>query len=194
VITGFSFPDNLKVDKSLAGFYDVKGDILSTLPNLEIERESKESYLEKNCQAYITQGVKNIGILGHVKSNLLTNYDLKGEIIYFEIDLDQVAQLDSLKVSEFSIYPKVLRDITIVCDSSYVGSTLIKKIREKSYKHMINIRISDIFYNESNNSKNITLEITFQAKDRTLVDRDVSGEMTNIVSTIESELKLKIKS
>ena len=59
---------------------------------------------------------------------------------------------------------------------------------------MINIRISDIFYNESNNSKNITLEITFQAKDRTLVDRDVSGEMTNIVSTIESELKLKIKS
>ena len=59
---------------------------------------------------------------------------------------------------------------------------------------MINIRISDIFYNESNNSKNITLEITFQAKDRTLVDRDVSGEMTNIVSTIENELKLKIKS
>ena len=59
---------------------------------------------------------------------------------------------------------------------------------------MINIRISDIFYNESNNSKNITLEITFQAKDRTLVDMDVSGEMTNIVSTIENELKLKIKS
>ena len=59
---------------------------------------------------------------------------------------------------------------------------------------MINIRISDIFYNETNNSKNITLEITFQAKDRTLVDRDVSGEMTNIVSTIENELKLKIKS
>ena len=59
---------------------------------------------------------------------------------------------------------------------------------------MINIRISDIFYNESNNSKNITLEITFQAKDRTLLDRDVSGEMTNIVSIIENELKLKIKS
>ena len=59
---------------------------------------------------------------------------------------------------------------------------------------MINIRISDIFYNETNNSKNITLEIAFQAKDRTLVDMDVSGEMTNIVSTIENELKLKIKS
>ena len=124
----------------------------------------------------------------------MSDYDLKGEIIYFEIDLDQAAQLDSLKVSEFSIYPRVLRDITVVCDSSYVGSTIIKKIREKSHKHMINIRISDIFYSETNNSKNITLEIAFQAKDRTLVDKDVSGEMTNIVSTIENELKLKIKS
>ena len=194
VITGFNFPDNLRVDKTLATFYDVKGDILSTLPNLEIERKSKESNLENNCQAYITQGVKNIGILGRVKSKLLTDYDLKGEIIYFEIDLDHADQLDSLKVSKFSIYPKVLRDITVVCDSSYVGSTLIKKIREKSHKHMINIRISDIFYNETDNSKNITLEITFQAKDRTLIDRDVSGEMTKIVSTIENELKLKIKS
>ena len=67
MITGFSFPDNLKVDRALASFYDIKGDILSTLPNLEIERKSKESYLQNNCQAYITQGVKNIGILGGVK-------------------------------------------------------------------------------------------------------------------------------
>lgn len=59
---------------------------------------------------------------------------------------------------------------------------------------MINIRISDIFYNESINSKSITLELIFQAKDKTLVDKDVTEEMRDIVSQIENELKLKIKS
>ena len=59
---------------------------------------------------------------------------------------------------------------------------------------MINIRISDIFYNDSVNSKSITLELTFQAKNKTLVDKDVTEEMRDIVSLIENKLKLKIKS
>ena len=193
VVTGFSYPDNLKNDKLLATFYDVKGDLLSVLPNLQIERVSKESYLSSNCQSHIKQGARTIGIVGQINHKLLSQYSLKGNIIYFEIDSDQIDQTQSFKMSEFSIYPKVQRDLTVICDYSYISSTLINKIREKSYKHMINIRISDIFYSENNDSKSITLELTFQAKDRTLVDKDVSDEMKHIISRIESELKLSIK-
>ena len=108
--------------------------------------------------------------------------------------MDHVSRVESLKINEFSIYPKVKRDLTVICGPSYISNTLINKIREKSHKYMINIRISDIFYNDKYNVKNITLELIFQAKDRTLVDRDVTDEMSDIVSIIENELKLKIKS
>ena len=194
VISGFNYPDNLKEDKLNATFYDVKGDILSVLPNVQISRKSEESFLKSNCQSLIEQGARKIGIIGLIERKLLTQYDLKGHVIYFELDLDNIKQMDSVKIREFSIYPKVQRDLTIICDSSYISNTLINKIREKSHKFMINIRISDIFYNESDNSKSVTLELTFQAKDRTLVERDVADEMSNVVSKIENELKLKIKS
>ena len=194
VITGFSYPDNLREDKLLATFHDVKGDLLSILPNIQVNHISREPYLKIDCQSLIEQGTKKIGILGLVDRKLLAQYNLKGDVIYFEIDLDNIKQIDSVKVNEFSIYPKVHRDLTVICKPSFIGNILINKIREKSYKHMINIRISDIFYNEGDNSKSITLEITFQAKNRTLVDKDVTDEMNLIISKIENELKLKIKS
>ena len=194
VVTGLSYPKNFKEDKLPATFYDVKGDILSILPNLQINRISAESYLKKDCQSVIEQGVMKIGTLGQIDRKLLAQYDLKDNIIYFEIDMDHVSRVESLKINEFSIYPKVKRDLTVICGPSYISNTLINKIREKSHKYMINIRISDIFYNDKYNVKNITLELIFQAKDRTLVDRDVTDEMSDIVSIIENELKLKIKS
>ena len=194
VISGFNYPDNLKEDKLSATFYDVKGDILSALPNIQINQTSKESFLKSNCQSLIEQGSTKIGMMGLIERKLLTQYDLKGDVIYFEMDLDNIKQIDSVKIHEFSIYPKVQRDLTVICHSSYISNSLINKIREKSYKYMINIRISDIFYNESINSKSITLELTFQAKDKTLVDKDVTEEMRDIVSQIENKLKLKIKS
>ena len=193
VISGFNYPDNLKEDKVCATFFDVKGDILSVLPNVQINHISKQPFLKTNCQSFIEQGARKIGIMGLIERKLLAQYDLEGDVIYFEIDLDNIKQIDSAKIHEFSIYPKVQRDLTVICDSSYISNSLINKIREKSYKYMINIRISDIFYNESINSKSITLELTFQAKDKTLVDKDVTEEMRDIISRIENELKLKIK-
>ena len=194
ITTGFSYPNNLRKDRLSVTLYDVKGDILSALQNTEISNTSNEVYLQSNSQSFIEQAARKVGVIGLIERKLLNQYDLKGDITYFEIDLDKIKQIDIVKVNEFSIYPKVQRDLTVICDSSYISTTLIKKIREKSYKHMINIRISDIFYNENNNSKSITLELIFQAKDRTLVDKDVTDEMNDIVSKIENELKFKIKS
>ena len=83
-----------------------------------------------------------------------------------------------------------------MCKSDYIASDLIKNIRGNRYKHLINIRISDIFNNDGVNygTKNITLELVFQHTRQTLTDEDVTEEIHKIMSMIKDDLKLEIKS
>ena len=196
VALGPKQPKNLKDDCTNIDFFDVKGDIGSLHLGISIEKPSRETFLQKGSQSEINLRTDRIGTIGEVSGKLLEQYGLKNRIIYFEIFLDKLDLPEDVKYLEYSVFPRVKRDITIICNKDYMAVDLVKKIRRNRYKQLINIRISDIFYNDGTNyeTKNITLELVFQHAEQTLIDEDVTEEVLKIMSMIRDDLKLEIKS
>ena len=74
---------NLKNDQDKLSFFDLKGDLLSVLPNLSFEAHAGIKYFDKACQAVIKQNNKIVGYCGEPEKSLYAQYSIKNTSILF---------------------------------------------------------------------------------------------------------------
>ena len=95
-----------------------------------------------------------------------------------------------LNIRKSLYFPKIKRDLTILVDDNILANDIIDAVERKSFNYMINIKISDIFYNKAEfetGKKSMTIEFTFQDKLSTLTDNQINNEMTKITSLLKNE-------
>jgi phenylalanyl-tRNA synthetase beta chain len=189
-ISGVNSESNLKNDQDKLSFFDLKGDLLSVLPNLSFETYAGINYLSKTCQAVIKQNNKIVGYCGEPDKSLYAQYSIKNTIFYFELMIDKIVGAEDIKYKKISIFPKIKRDLTILVDDNILANDITDAVERKSFNYMINIKISDIFYNKAEfgiGKKSMTIEFMFQDKLRTLTDNQVNDEMVKITSLLKSK-------
>ena len=189
-ISGVNSESNLKNDQDKLSFFDLKGDLLSVLPNLSFETYAGINYLSKTCQAVIKQNNKIVGYCGEPDKSLYAQYSIKNTIFYFELMIDKIVGAEDIKYKKISIFPKIKRDLTILVDDNILANDITDAVERKSFNYMINIKISDIFYNKAElgvEKKSMTIEFIFQDKLSTLTDNQINDEMTKITSLLKSK-------
>ena len=189
-ISGVNSEANLKNDQSELSVFDLKGDLLSMLPNLSFEAHAGVNYLGKSCQAVIKQNNKIVGYCGEPGKSLYTQYSIKNTIFYFELMIDKIIGIEDVKYKKISIFPKIKRDLTILVDDNILANDIIDAVERKSFNYMINIKISDIFYNKAElgiGKKSMTIEFMFQDKLSTLTDKQINDEMEKIIGLLKSK-------
>jgi phenylalanyl-tRNA synthetase beta chain len=189
-ISGVNSEANLKNDQSELSVFDLKGDLLSMLPNLSFEAHAGVNYLGKSCQAVIKQNNKIVGYCGEPGKSLYTQYSIKNTIFYFELMIDKIIGIEDVKYKKISIFPKIKRDLTILVDDNILSNDIIDAVERKSFNYMINIKISDIFYNKAElgmGKKSMTIEFMFQDKLSTLTDKQINDEMEKIIGLLKSK-------
>ena len=195
-ISGVNSESNLKNDQDKLSFFDLKGDLLSVLPNLSFETYAGINYLSKTCQAVIKQNNKIVGYCGEPDKSLYAQYSIKNTIFYFELMIDKIVGAEDIKYKKISIFPKIKRDLTILVDDNILANDITDAVERKSFNYMINIKISDIFYNKAEfgiGKKSMTIEFMFQDKLRTLTDNQVNDEMVKITSLLKSKHEVIIR-
>ena len=196
-ISGINSESNLKNEQAKLSFFDIKGDLLSMLPDLSFEVNTDINYISQSCQAVIKQNNKIVGYCGEPEKSLYSQYSIKNQIFYFELMIDKITPIRNLKYKKISIFPKIKRDLTILVDDKVIASDIIDAVQRKSFNYMINSKISDIFYNKSNSdigNKSMTIEFVFQDKSSTLRDDQVNDEMKKIVLLLKNKHKAIIRS
>ena len=196
-ISGINSESNLKNEQVKLSFFDIKGDLLSILPDVSFEVNADIKYIGKACQAVIKQNNKIIGYCGEPEKSLYSQYSIKNQIFYFELMIDKITPISSLKYKKISIFPKIRRDLTILIDDEVIASDIIDAVQRKSFNYMITSKISDIFYNKSNldiGNKSMTIEFVFQDKSSTLRDDQVNDEMEKIVLLLKNKFKAIVRS
>jgi len=141
----------------------------------------EKNYFEGNKTAIIKEiNTKNIlGILGQIKPTIF-NYSLKNSYIYcFEIKINQLIDLKQQQnhliynFSPYSIYPKVIRDISIRINKDKP----IQHIKELIYMSNPNLIENIIIFNEyndrKNNRRNIGLRIIYRSSYKTLNNQEI---------------------
>ena len=137
----------------------------------------------------IHSGAKEIGTLGYIKPT----------VVAFDLDSDAIANLATNQKTYEPIpeYPPVIEDISLIIDKITHVRKIVKEIEKRSSRSLkISTEITDIYQDkklEKENKKSVTVKLTYQARNRTLTDGEVQKIRQKIISTLEKDLKAKVR-
>jgi phenylalanyl-tRNA synthetase beta chain len=140
-------------------------------------RETKElaSYYHPGRSAAIYFQGKNIGFIGHIHPQVTKNFDIKHDVVYFEMNIETMIQR-TLPIKKYKVmnkYPSIYRDQNFILDSKVLVGPFIQKI-QKGIKNLVNIEIQDIYEGEhiDQEKKCLTLRVTYRLETGTLKDSE----------------------
>ena len=174
----------------------MKGDLLSIFPNLSFKGIKNLDHMSSSCQSHILQGQKIVGLCGEPSLEIYKQFNIKNKILYFELSTELLNLEHNVKYKPISVFPKIQRDLTLVIDENISGDDIIDAVQRKSFNYMINSRISDIFYSKKEfgvNKKSMTIGLVFQDNKRTLLDTEVSEEISKIISYLQDKFNAVVR-
>ena len=178
-------------------FYYIKDIIFNlfnslNIKNFEFVKNSAIEYFHPGVCADILVDGEKLGEIGQVSYEVCKNFSIKKNIFACEIDIEKLREKSSLiKIYEPLIkYPAVKRDLAIIVDKTTDSGTVEKIIRNNSNDLLKNVELFDIYTGNQidEGKKSMAYKLTFQSKDKTLVDEDINS----IIDCILKDLKDKL--
>lgn len=169
----------------LYNFYDIKGlfEEICNMFNIQPSRikydrilDSKEIHPNRSCK--VSLDGKILAIFGEIYPTLKEKYDFKKDsVVLFEMNLSVLFGTKTCAdhYEEINKFPVVLRDYAFVFDKSVRYSDIKNEIKKAS-NLISDIHIFDIYQGEhlDKDKISIAISVTFEAKDHTLKDEEVT--------------------
>lgn len=151
--------------------------------------ESAHSYQHpKNLNEIYCDDVK-VGEIGMVHPLVHNKIDKKANIVFAEIDVEALSNIENAGISyeEVSKYPEIDVDLSFVADKF---APIAKAVENAKCKLIKKIKVVDTYSDE--NSKSITVRLTFAHAERTLTREEVLKVTDGIIEALkESKITLR---
>jgi phenylalanyl-tRNA synthetase beta chain len=179
-------------------FYDLKGalDNLCSHFGLQVTfpGNSNRSYLLTEKSANCFAGGSELGYMGQLSQD---KTEIAEKVFVWELDLQKLEESlpPRRRFQSIAKFPETYRDISILVDrkvSSQKASDLILKIGHPLLKQ---VELYDHFEGKKiqSDKKSLTFALSFQSKDKTLSDDEVSPLFEAIVQTLKTELDASLR-
>ena len=178
-------------------FYYIKDVIINLFNVLNIKNIE---FIKNNCIDYFHPGVcadilangEKVGEIGQISYDVCKNFSIKKNIFVCEIDIEKIRDKVSLiKIYEPIIkYPAVKRDFAIIVDKDIDSGRIEKIFKNNSNNLLKNIELFDIYTGNQINKgkKSMAYKLTFQSKEKTLVDEDINSLIDNMLFDLKEQL------
>ena len=204
VIAGISYGSRVKEQWGFkpnpTDFYDVKGDLELLFTSLKIKDQISYTndlhpMLCPGKNAKIELDSLTIGHIGELNPEFTMDLDLLQNPILFEIDKDILKLPSQMNYQEQPYFPSSRRDISLLIPENQETSAILKTIKQLEIPILKNIIVFDVYkgMNIESGRKSVALGLIFQAKSRTLTDKEIDRYMSNIKRQIVSNFELKIR-
>ena len=186
-------------------FYTIKGIVISLLEMFGIEEsrytiapvEETNKYLHPGRSFYLQIGKQVFGIVGQVHPLMEKKYDINQTMIA-EIDLKYLLSIKTSKLKFVNPpqYPSITRDIALVVDRKVMANDLVKQIKKIGKNIIKNAEVFDVYQgaNVGENQKSVAISITYQDVTKTLSEDNVKIVHSEILSSLETTFKAKLRS
>jgi len=191
--------------------FDIKGDVIRTLVELGIEEKNlfvsdntKYSYHPGRSGSVTLKSEKgpHIAYFGEIHPAIIKNLDCKDKNIFgFEIFLKNIPEpskklRQSKRSFQASDYQKSERDFAFVIDKIFKIGTLEKIIREVNENLIQNVSTFDVYEGENipKDKKSVAINVTLQAIDKTLSEKDLDEISKQIIDTVSKKTGATIRS
>jgi phenylalanyl-tRNA synthetase beta chain len=200
-LPGWQLADTAPLD-----FYDLKGILVALLDGLRIPQvrfePGEHPGLHPGKCAKIISGDTQLGVFGELHPQVRERYDwpaaFRTPVLAADLDLDTLLTLIPALYQTEAVptLPPVLEDLAVIVDETIPAERVAELIRQTGGRIVTGVRLFDVYRDEKIGAgkKSLAYSITYQARDKTLSDRDVAGIRTRIVRCLEQELGAALRS
>ena len=181
---------------------EVKQDIANLLKALNITSYQWKTanpvpdFLHPGQAAFLFCEGKNVGYIGTVHPNVLKQYKVALESICAELNLDRLLANfpRSLKAKDFSRFPSVERDISILVDENIEVGAILQLISKMGGKYLQSVTLFDIYQDtKTPDKKSLAFRLLYQKKDTTLEEEEVHQIQTKIIKSVEQKFGAQLR-
>ncbi|MDR3257109.1 MAG: phenylalanine--tRNA ligase subunit beta [Endomicrobium sp.] len=186
-------------------FYFGGGIVKNILPSDEFiiaENLNPKNYYHLGKTASVIYRGKSVGQFGVLKPSITDDIkDIKGDVFYFEIDLELLktvcVERNSL-YKAYSKFPVVKRDISVIADKSLQFSKIEKVIKNimKSNGILKEYSLFSVYSDESKlgaGKISYSFRLSYKNNEKTLTDEEVNKDINVLLQKLDSELSVKLR-
>jgi len=155
------------------------------------------SYHPGRCAEIIANGTV-VGTLGQIHPVVAQNYGVNTAIYACELDFDTIFGMmnDTKLYTPLPKFPATTRDFSFVCDESLEVGNIKEEMAKAGGKLVEDIALFDIYRGQQvgENKKSVSLRVTLRAADRTLTVEEAEKVSSKILSAMEKNLGITIRS
>lgn len=196
-------PENDPWRQRAAGFFYLKG-ILDQyaetfgLGELAYERTTAMEMLHPGRGAIVKAGGVEIGYLGEIHPDVLSNYGLEERVTVFELNFETVVQLihNERRYRELPKFPASTRDIALLVDREVSMQAIKDIIAGTGSEFLESVELFDLYQGAQvpAGKKSMAFAMSYRAKDRTMTDEEVNGIMERLFARLKEETGAEIRS
>jgi len=190
---------NLLHEKTrLVDIFDIKGDLEYALQMIGIKLDDIEkvhfSYLHPNISGNLIYEDKIIGSIGCLNPKLLKEYDITGEVFYFELDLDGLSLIKEKEEFVPNTHPPINRDFAFVVDEDIRVGDIISHIKNNRLLPVKEVTIFDIYTGDQigENKKSIAINVILQTNTN-LTSEQIDLMSQNIINSVVEEFNAALR-
>lgn len=196
LMTGKRHADWRLPRKETLEIFDLKGVIENLAQSLKLEftiLPTQANILENNSSASIKlQGVE-IGFLGKVRKQILTNWEIKNQDVYFaSVHLETILSLPKTvqKYQPLIEFPAVVRDVSVAVKREVSYEAIEKICRQKSAGLLRDVKFIEQYIGDkvAADQKALVFSLVYQNPSRTLREDEVNLAHETIVNTLIKDL------
>jgi len=199
--TGLTVPEQWSVAARKTDFYDLKGHVSSILSSVPGERKfvpSSVDYLHPGRQAQVTIDDKVVGYMGQVHPAICAKLKIKAEVFVAQLNWNAIEQRVLPQWQAVSKYPGSRRDLSLVLPENIQWQQMaegIKGLMKTEGDLLRQLLLFDVYTGEpiEKGYKSFAIALIFQAKNRTLEDKEVDKLVAKGVSFLEHEFNAEIR-
>lgn len=198
-LTGNSETENWQRKTQAVTYYDLAQQVQNILQKSGLKSVSQENIKDQllDYGVRLTQGQREIGKLGKVKSSLLKDFGVKQEIFYAELSTSLLFQgaNPKLVIQDVTKFPEVRRDLSLVLSKQVTFDEIRKLIMETEKRLIKNILAFDVYEGQNlpEGKKAYALAFTLLDETKTLTDEEIDKTMTKLMTAFEQKLGAVIR-
>jgi phenylalanyl-tRNA synthetase beta chain len=205
VLTGrrhSEFWEDANAEAGTLDFFDLKGIVEALAADLHLPevsyRAAQAPHLHPGRSATILSGTRMLGELGQLHPKVAEHYDLARRTVLvaeFDVDALQAAAPARYAYTPVPRFPAALRDIAVVVAEEISNEKVVQEIRAAGGNLLREARLFDLYRGESipPGTKSLAYALTYQADDRTLVDKEVDKAHKKIEDRLKHVLKAQVR-
>ena len=200
LLFGSHAPLQWGVQERQVDFFDLKGDVMRVL-NLtrktnQVRFAAQEHEgLHPFCSATIFLEGSPMGVIGQIHPNALDSFKISEPVYVFELDMDRLQERDLFHYSAISIFPSIVRDLSILVPVDQQIADISDNIRASAGKYLRRLQLFDVYFvnNIKGNTKSITYRLTYQSDEKTLTDSEIDVSVEQILRKLASRFGAKLR-